>query len=204
MQAEDIHPLSKQDINALPLFSYKSKIIQVVSPQALAQAMERLCREKILGFDTETRPSFRKGATHSPALIQLACSDVVYLFLLRRVPLGPELAYILANPGILKVGVAIQDDLRCLTSLYTFEAAGTVDLSKLARQNGLQAYGLRSLAAELLHLRISKSARCSNWENSPLTAQQINYASTDAWISREIYMYMLAHGFNLRQEPVGA
>jgi ribonuclease D len=199
MQAEYTPPLSKEDINALPLFSYKSKIIQVVSQQSLAQAIERLGREKILGFDTETRPSFRKGTTHSPALIQLACSDVVYLFLLRQVPLGPELANILANPGILKVGVAILDDLRCLTGLYAFEAAGAVDLSKLARQNGLQAYGLRSLAAGLLHLRISKGARCSNWENTPLTPQQIKYASTDAWISREIYMYMLTHGFNLRQ-----
>jgi ribonuclease D len=197
MHAEEPHQISKEEINQLPLFSYNSKTIQVTSPAGLASALERLRQEHILGFDTETRPSFRKGSTHNPALIQMACSDVVYLFLLRQVPFGQELAEILNNPDILKVGVAIKDDMRFLAKLYPFKADGATDLSVLAHKNGMRVYGLRPMAAELLHVRISKSARCSNWENIPLTTQQISYAATDAWISREIYMHMLAKGFNL-------
>jgi ribonuclease D len=199
MHTEDTRPLSKEEINALPLFSYKSKTIQVAGGEEFGPAIERLRRESVLGFDTETRPSFRKGTTHSPALIQLACSDVVYLFLLRRLSLGPELADILASADILKVGVAIQDDMRALIALYPFAPAGIIDLSALARMNGMHACGLRPMAAELLHLRISKGARCSNWENNPLTPRQVSYASTDAWISRELYLRMLARGFNLHR-----
>jgi ribonuclease D len=197
MHVEATRHLTKEEINALPLFSYKGKIIQVAGEEELGPAVERLSRESVLGFDTETRPSFRKGAMRSPALIQLACSDVVYLFLLRRLLLGPELAGILASADILKVGVAIQDDMRGLTALYSFAPAGSIDLSALARKNGMHAYGLRPMAAELLHLRVSKGARCSNWENNPLTPQQISYASTDAWICRELYQRMLTRGFDL-------
>jgi ribonuclease D len=197
MQAEDTPALSKEEINRLPLFSYSGNIVQVADRETFDLALERLRRESILGFDTETRPSFRKGSTHSPALIQLACGDAVYLFFLRQLQFGPELAGILADPGIIKAGVAIQDDMRCLAALYSFEVAGAIDLSILARKNGLRVYGLRPMAAELLRLRVSKSARCSNWEKQPLTPRQISYASTDAWISREIYLHMLARGFNL-------
>ncbi|MDR2892525.1 MAG: 3'-5' exonuclease domain-containing protein 2 [Deltaproteobacteria bacterium] len=190
MQNTAIPSLSKEEINTLPIYRYDGKIVQVDDADKLRVAIERLRQEKVLGFDTETKPSFRKGTSHQPALIQLACSDVVFLFLLRKLPLGPELAAVLADPSLIKAGVAIRDDMNFLRALYHFEPGGAVDLGDLARKKGLQSYGLRPLAACLLRARISKNARCSNWNNSELTEQQINYAATDAWISREIYLSM--------------
>lgn len=186
--------LTKDEINQFPLVRYKGKIVQIGSGPELEEALHELRQEKILGFDTETKPSFRKGTSHNPALIQLAGSESVYLFQLRKFPLGPELAGLLSDPAVLKVGVAIRDDMRFLARLYPFEAAGATDLSDLARKNGLGVYGLRPLAARLLGVRISKSARCSNWNNAELTEQQVSYAATDAWISRQLYMRMLEMG----------
>ena len=189
--------LSKEEINELPIYRYGGEIVQVDDAAGLHAAIERLRREKVLGFDTETRPSFRKGTSHQPALIQLACGDAVFLFLLRKLPLGPDLAALLADPAIIKAGVAIRDDMNFLRALYPFTPGGTVDLSDLARKNGLKVYGLRPLAACLLQARISKSARCSNWNNSELTEQQISYAATDAWVSRAIYLRMRELNFNM-------
>lgn len=198
MQLEFNRNLSKDEINQLPIFRYEGEIIQVEDPGGLKAALKSLKREKLLGFDTETKPSFHKGTSHKPALIQLAGSEAVYLFQLRKLPLGEELAALLADPGVIKAGVAIRDDMRFLAQLFEFKAAGTADLGDLARKNNLQVYGLRPLAADLLQVRISKSARCSNWNNATLSSQQVAYAATDAWISRQIYLRMQELNLNMQ------
>ena len=197
MLSETNHSLSKEEINQLPLGRYDGEVIQIGTPEGLAEALKDLRRERVLGFDTETKPSFKKGTTHKPALIQLAGSERVYLFLLRKFPLESDLAALLSDPAIIKAGVAIRDDMRFLTALHDFAPAGMADLGDLARKNNLGVYGLRPLAAQLLGMRISKSARCSNWNNDSLTAQQVSYAATDAWISRQIYLRMAELGFSM-------
>jgi len=102
------------------------------------------------------------------------------------------MAELLSSPEHLKVGVAIRDDLRAMQRFYPFNPVGVVDLAELARSKGVEAQGLRTLAASLLGFRISKGARCSNWENAVLTPQQIRYAATDAWIGRELYFRLLS------------
>ena len=179
--------LSKDDINALPIQAYEGDIRLIRDEEALTDALKHLEREDVLGFDTETRPIFTKGKTSSPALLQLAARDCVYLVQLTRQPFDERLAALLANPRIIKAGVAVRDDLLALKRLHPFVPGGAVDLAALARARGIKAQGLRSLAASLLGFRISNSAQCSNWERDELSPQQIRYAATDAWVGRELY-----------------
>jgi ribonuclease D len=179
--------LTKDDVNECPLYRYEGEVVLVESEALLEKALPALAAERVLGFDTETKPTFRKGKIHDPALIQLAASDKVYLFLLKKVPLDGRLAAILENPLIIKAGVAIADDMSSLQKLYAFHPAGVVDLGSVARKNNIGMFGLRGLAACFLGVRISKTARCSNWGSPQLRARQITYAATDAWISRKIY-----------------
>ena len=182
-------PLSKDDINALPLRRYSGIIRIVSSVPALHDALEDLQRERVLGFDTETRPTFgKKQPENLPALLQLATERAIYLFQLRRIALPEPLRAVLSDSRIIKTGVAVHDDIRVLQRLAPFEAAGFVDLSDVARQNGLLTMGLRNMAANLLGFRISKTAQCSNWEAPKLSPKQIAYAATDAWVSRELHI----------------
>lgn len=179
--------LSKEDINALPIRAYEGEIRLIRDEEALTDALEYLRREDLLGFDTETRPIFTKGKTCPPALLQLAARDCVYLVQLKHLPFDARLADLLADPRVIKAGVAVRDDMLALERLHPFVPAGAVDLAVLARSRGMKAQGLRNLAANLLGFRISKSAQCSNWEKDDLSPQQIRYAATDAWVGRELY-----------------
>lgn len=188
--------LSKEAINGLPLFHYTGKIRLVRAPQDLAAAMERLHTEKVLGFDTETRPSFSKGKSHSPSLIQLACEDEVFLFQLKWLPLGQELIQLFENPSVIKTGVAVHDDMRFLAKITPFAPASVIDLCAVARKNNIENHSLRSLAASFLGVRISKNEQCSNWANKELSPRQIRYAATDAWAGRAVYLRMRDSGLS--------
>ncbi len=186
---------SKEEVNSLPLFRYEGPVTVVRDKDELRDALDYMEEERLLGFDTESRPCFRKGVINSPSLVQIACSDMVFLIQLRFVPLGEELAALLSDNYRIKAGVAIGDDMRLLSRLFPFTGAGLVDLGEVARSKGLTTRGLRTLAANFLGIRVSKSAQCSNWELSDLSQQQISYAATDAWISRQVYERMSELGF---------
>jgi len=182
--------LQSEEINALPMVRYEGEVRLVRSEYELSDALVLLAREELLGFDTETRPSFRKGRINQPSLIQLAASERIFLIQLAFAPFGEGLASLLSNGKILKVGVGIWDDMRELARLHPFEGAGAVDLGELARSLKLPTQGLRNMAANLLGWRISKGSRCSNWSLPDLSPRQIAYAATDAWIGRELYLKM--------------
>ncbi|OGR07102.1 MAG: hypothetical protein A2511_11175 [Deltaproteobacteria bacterium RIFOXYD12_FULL_50_9] len=183
-----------EEINLLPLGGYAGEIVVVNKKDELEAVFVELDGETVLGFDTETRPSFHKGEDHKPALIQLASSKKVYIFQLRRIFFPAKLKKILENPDIVKAGVALEYDICKLKNLRPFQEASMVELSKAAAQAGIQNHGLRGLAAILLGIRISKGASTSNWAAHNLTPAQIRYAATDAWVGREIYLYMAAGG----------
>ena len=172
--------LTKDEINLLPIQAWDGPIVLVQDDAALEAALEQLWKEPVLGFDTETRPTFTKGKVCLPALIQLT-----------HLPFDDRVAELLASPRVLKVGVAIHDDMKALARIHDFTPAGVVDLAALARAQGIQAQGLRTLSANLLGFRISKSAQCSNWENRELSPQQVKYAATDAWVGRELYFHLI-------------
>ena len=186
--------LGSEEINSLPAHQYTGEIVVVKTPEELEKAVEHLQQEKVLGFDTETRPVFHKGKTYPPSLIQLAASDRVFIFQLRHLPLTKDLAQIFSNPAITKAGIAVHDDIRELKKIFEFNTAGMLDLSQVARYNKLETHGLRNMAANFFGIRIPKGERCSNWANKTLTKKQLLYAATDAWIGRELYYRMKERG----------
>ena len=186
--------LTGDEINALPLCHYEGPVHVIRVLEDWKRALPRLREERVLGFDTETRPSFRKGRRNAPALVQLATARAVFLVQLAWMPFGPYLAEILANPDQIKAGVGVRDDMRDLAKLHDFEPAGLVDLGGVARAHKLPCQGLRTLAANLFGWRISKGSQCSNWSLMELTQRQIAYAATDAWIGRLIFLRMCEEG----------
>ena len=186
--ALDKNKLSKTEINSLPLRYYNGAIRIIQTAEQAKDACTILIKEKLLGFDTETRPAFNKGQSYLPSLLQLAGTKVVYLFQLSQCGLTDRIIILLSNVNIIKSGVAINQDLTELQQILNFEPAGFVDLGDIARSKGLPHHGLRGLAAYLLKFRISKSGRTSNWSANQLTKKQIKYAATDAWVGRELYL----------------
>ena len=182
--------ITKDEINRLPMKRYEGPIHLIQTPEDAAAAVIELNKETLLGFDTETRPSFRVGEHYLPALLQLATDKAVFLFQLKQTGLTQGLCDVLSRPDILKSGVSLKDDLSELRKLSSFEPAGFIELSTCAKKAHIKNLGLRGLAALLLDFRISKREQVSNWAKKELTESQLYYAATDAWLGREIYLRM--------------
>jgi len=192
--------ITSEEIARLPIRRYEGEVSLVASAEELKQAMLDLRQERIVGFDTETRPAFHKGEDYLPSLVQLATARRVYLLPLQRLDCSRELAQLLADPHIVKTGVAMAFDLGQLKRLFPFEPAATVDLGQVARRHGNRQTGLRNLAALFLGIRIPKGSRTTNWSNPHLTPAQIGYAATDAWAGRELYLCFQRLGLAERRE----
>ena len=180
--------ISRNEINKLPLFKYRGPIHLIQTDSQAVVAVRELRRERVLGFDIETRPTFRKGKTNPVALLQLAGSSTVYVFQLLQLRNLKWFNDLFSDPRIIKAGVSLDHDMKKLKERQDFQPAGFVELAKLSDEAGIQNNGLRGLAAFLLGHRISKGAQRSNWSRPDLTREQVVYAATDAFISREIYL----------------
>jgi ribonuclease D len=178
--------ISREDLNELPIRRYEGRMCVVATPEDLEEVRADLAAERLVGLDTETRPAFRKGESHPPALVQVATARAVYLFQLRRTECFPVLAALLADPSCVKAGVSLRDDLRALKTLFPFEEQSLLDLGHAARKAGLKQTGVRNLAGIVLGLRIPKGAKTTNWAVRELSPAQIAYAATDAWACREL------------------
>ena len=179
--------MTKEQINAHPIGRYRGRIHLIRTPEQVERAVRELEKEKVLGFDTETRPTFRAGQGHPPAVLQLVGEQAAYVFQLQHCGLPEALLQLLAHPEIIKAGVALDRDVQELKKLAPFTPAGFVDVGDLARQAGCTNHGLRGLATLLLGFRISKNSQTSNWARETLTRTQLEYAATDAWVGRELY-----------------
>ena len=179
---------TKLEINQLPLRKYEGPVEIVSADEHLEAVLPALTAERILGFDIEIKPSFKIGDRFAPALVQLASREMVFLIQLKRLNSLRSLSRLFSDPKVIKAGIAVAEDVRKLREIMTFEPAGFVELGNLATRSGITANGVRTLAAQLLGFRVSKGARCSNWERSQLTPAQIDYAATDAWVCREIFL----------------
>ena len=182
--------MSKDEINSCPISRWTGSISVIRDRNGLAAAMSRLSGHTLIGFDTETRPAYRKGESYLPSILQLASEDEVFIFQLKHLGLNGPLRSILADPAVIKAGVSLDFDIRELQKLSRFKAAGFVDLGNSAREAGIKNHGLRGLAAVFLRIRIAKGAQTSNWARDVLTPKQIHYAATDAWVGRELYLAM--------------
>jgi ribonuclease D len=179
--------ITKDEMAIMPHRKFTGEILYIDSTAAIDEFLPELNNEKILGFDTETRPSFKKGNTHRIALLQLSTSQQAFLFRLNRTGLTSHLIDLLINPSIIKVGVAIRDDLAGLKKLTPFQPDGFIDLQDYVKEFGIEDNGLKKLAANILGFQISKRQQTSNWEQEILSEAQSEYAATDAWVCYEIY-----------------
>ena len=185
---EYLRHITREEMNALPIRRYEGEVHLVESPQMLERAAADILREAVVGFDTETRPAFRKGESHLPSLAQVATARTVYLFPLQRLDCSAMLGELLGAPHIVNAGVALADDLRQLRQLFEFSPAAALDLGHVARRHGLKQTGLRNLTGIFLGTRIPKGTKTTNWAAPRLTPQQVTYAATDAWACRELYL----------------
>ncbi|MEE9368453.1 MAG: 3'-5' exonuclease [Pontiella sp.] len=174
---------------------YNGEIILCQTPEQANSATEKLLKETVLGFDTETRPAFRKGESYDPSLLQLATENIVYLFQIQQCGLTPDLVKILSADHIVKAGVAIDRDISELQAMVNFVEGGFVELADPAKTAGIKNLGLRGLTAILCDFRISKKEQVSNWARTELTKSQQVYAATDAWLGRKIFQIFLENGF---------
>ncbi len=183
--------ISKEDMNKLPLRAFEGEIYIVESDYDAQKAVSVLKKSDIIGFDTETRPSFKKGRINKVALLQLSSSSQAFLFRLNGNGLHKVVADLLADEKIVKVGVAIRDDLIALKRVRRFEPQSFLELQTYVKDFDIQSFSLQKLAAIVLGFRISKSKRLSNWEAETLDPGQKRYAATDAWVSLEVYKKLL-------------
>jgi ribonuclease D len=179
--------ITNEEINELPLGAFEGKAVVVDNAHHLAKIFSEISHHTVVGFDTETKPVFVRGHQNKVALMQIALQEKVYLIRINQTGLQPEIIQFLENENILKVGVALRDDIKALQRLKKFEPHGVVELADLAKKSGLEIEGVKKLTGLLLGFRISKSVQTSNWEANDLNEKQISYAATDAWVCLEIY-----------------
>ena len=179
--------IDKDELKKLPLNGFSGSIHLIDTLAGVTKSMSVLIKEKVLGFDTETRPSFKKGRKNPTSLVQLATQFHAYIFRITSVGLPDEIMRLFEDPDIIKVGVAVHDDLIDLQKVRPFTPESFLDLQKFVGAYGIESMGLNKLAGIVLGFRISKSQQVSNWEADPLTDAQKTYAATDAWVCHRIY-----------------
>ena len=156
------------------------------------EAIRYLSHQPMIGFDTETKPCFvPKVPRNKMAILQLSGEDRAFIFRLQQLGVPKKLAQLLSNPGVIKIGAAVHDDIRGLREYYDFNPASFVDLQKLAGDFGIEEKSVRKMAAIILNKRVSKSQQLSNWESSVLSEAQLKYAAIDAWICLEMYKALI-------------
>ena len=182
-----------EEIEKLPLGSFPGNIRVITrTGKEYLKAILYLERQKMIGFDTETRPVFSPGQkNHGVALLQLSGPDKAFLFRVQSVGMGKLLRNILSSSRIVKVGAAVHDDVRGLQKIAPFQAKNFVDLQKIGWEWGIRDKSVKKLAANILGCRISKTQQLSNWEAKELSPAQCMYAATDAWVCLEMYKKLL-------------
>lgn len=181
------HTIDNEQLDLLPMLQFEGNIVLIDKPEMVSSAIQYLMNHPILGFDTETKPNFRKGEMNNVCLLQLATNDIAFIFRLNKIGMPNELLSLLSSTKVKKIGVAIHDDLRQLARNRKFIPEGFLDLQTIGANFGVQEKGLKKMTAIVLGGRISKSQRTSNWELEELSQQQLLYAATDAWVCLRIY-----------------
>lgn len=179
--------IDKAFINTLPIESFQGEIHVVDTVEEAQQALSDLCRHNILGIDTETRPSFRKGHTNKVSLIQISTHTDCYLFRINKIGLIEGLRELLTNEKVLKVGISLRDDFSVLHRVDDFEPHNFLDLQSVIRDYGISDMSLQKIYAIIFGKKISKAQRLSNWEAAELSVPQQYYAALDAWACLHIY-----------------
>ena len=191
--------ITKEAIAELPLIKFDGPIHVINDHKEMFRAIKKLKKQEIIGFDTEKKPTFKKGQYHPTALIQLSTATEVFLFRINKIGLHEDLILLFESDKIAKIGVGMRADIMELKQIRTFAQNNCIDLNDLMPTLGVEKIGIRNLVAILLEKRVSKNQQVSNWENSVLTRSQQQYAATDAWVCYEMYLLLLEKGYIQRK-----
>lgn len=193
--------IPKNLIGEMPVATFPGKI-QVIDNAADARAAVRyLSRQTIVGFDSETRPSFRRGSTHNVALVQLSIHEICFLFRINKMGFVEPLRKFFELPDIKKIGLSTKDDFHGLHKLGEFEPQGFIELQDYVKEFGIIDASLQRIYAILFGERLSKGQRLTNWEAQELTEAQQHYAALDAWSCIRIYEHLESGHFDASTSP---
>jgi ribonuclease D len=182
-----LNEIGKEEINKLDIHQFEGKINIVDSNEEFATAMSEIGKYDVLGFDTETKPAFKKGEKHMIALVQISNTHQSWLFRINKIGFPQKLQELFEDENILKVGLGLTDDMSRLRALRSFKPAGFLDLQKYVEAFSIESKSLKKIVAIVLGYKISKSQQMSNWESPDLSEGQQRYAATDAWVCLEVY-----------------
>lgn len=179
--------ISKEEVAELDLIQFEGPISVIDTMEAFEQEIDQIARQPVLGFDTETRPSFKKGKVYPTSLIQISSLEQAWILRVNRIGYPGPLLDLLSGEIPLKIGLGLQDDLRRLRADFQFEPDGFLDLQNYVQAFRIDEKGLKKISGIVLNRRISKSQQVSNWDADILSEAQLRYAATDAWICLMIY-----------------
>ncbi len=184
--------ISKEELKDYPKTAFNGKIFVIENMKQYGAALDMLEGHTLLGFDTETRPSFKKGRINKLALVQLSTENEAFLFRVNKIGLPSEILNLMSSKKIKKVGLGLKDDLQKLNQTVHFDANGFIDLQDIVEDYGILDKSLKKLSAIVLGHKISKNQQLSNWESKELTEAQQIYAATDAWVCLKIYQKLIS------------
>jgi ribonuclease D len=182
--------ITKEQIAELPVEKFMGRIVVVDHEEKIADALNYLSVQQALGFDTETKPAFKRGQVHKVALLQLATQGACFLFRLNKIGYPDELEAIMVNPAIRKIGLSLRDDFAAINKRSARKPENFIDLQVFVDKFGIEDNSLQKIYAILFGKKISKSQRLSNWEAPELTLAQQSYAAIDAWACLRIYDHL--------------
>lgn len=182
--------ITKEQLNELPVEVFEGKISVIETERGIEKAVRKLKQAKLIGFDTETKPAFKRGQVNKVALLQLATEDQCFLFRLNKIGYPGELDEIICNTEIKKIGLSLRDDFAAIRKRSDKTPVNFVDLQQYVDKFDIEANSLQKIYALLFGKKISKNQRLSNWEANALTPAQKMYAAIDAWACVRIYNYL--------------
>ena len=180
----------KARIQQLPRALFEGRIEVVLSESEAAKAVDYLLKQPIIGIDTETRPSFRKGVKYYVSLLQVSSRDICFLFRIKHTGMCESIIRLLEDTTIPKIGLSLHDDIRQLHEVAKFQPGYFIELQDKVKDFGVEDLSLQKLFANFFGERISKGQRLTNWEADILSESQKRYAATDAWACILLYEEM--------------
>lgn len=188
-----LQTITKEEISTLPVEEFAGRIIVIQTKAEADKAVEYLMKYDLVGFDTETRPSFKKGQYYKVSLIQISTDDTCFLFRLNYIGFPESLKQFVSSPEVTKIGLSLRDDFGALRKRSSVEPVNFIDLQSIVGSYGIDAASLQKIYAILFKKKISKGQRLSNWEADVLTEPQKKYAALDAWACLTIYKHLNNH-----------
>lgn len=179
--------ISKEQLYGLPPASFEGEITIIDTESSIKEAMTEIRSEGIVGFDTETRPSFKKGVSHQVSLMQVSTFNKCFLLRINKLGINPDILEFLEDCSVTKIGLSLKDDMRMLHKICEFSPRGFIDLQNIVNDYSIADTSLQKIFGIVFGSKISKGQRLTNWEAGELTRSQMNYAAIDAWACLKIY-----------------